>query len=82
MPVWGGMSGLHVWFYRINKNILPLSYGEVWAAQINKITPMKTCGSLAVEDEWCCNGRRERPLGCSIVQYTFILNLNLKQGDR
>ena len=26
VPVWGGMSGLHVWFYRINKNILPLSY--------------------------------------------------------
>ena len=25
----------------------------------------------------CCNGRGKRPLGCSIVQYTFILNLNL-----
>ena len=27
-----GNSG-HDWFYRRNRNLLPLSYGEVWAAQ-------------------------------------------------
>ena len=31
-----GNSG-HDWFYRINRNLLPLSYGEVWAAQITDL---------------------------------------------
>ena len=48
MPVWGGMSGLHVWFYRINKNILPLSYGEVWAAQICPVAQMHRANDLCL----------------------------------
>ena len=56
VPVWGVMSGLHVWFYRINKNILPLSYGEVWAAQICPVAQMHRandfCLRIYYEDQY------------------------------
>ena len=48
VPVWGGMSGLHVWFYRMNKNLLPLSYGEVWAAQICPVAPMRRANGFCL----------------------------------
>ena len=34
VPVYIRFTKVHDWFYRKNRNLLPLSYGEVWAAQI------------------------------------------------
>ena len=31
VPVYISGSRWHDWFYRKNRNLLPLSYGEVWA---------------------------------------------------
>ena len=31
VPVYGRYTRVHDWFYRQNRNLLPLSYGEVWA---------------------------------------------------
>ena len=38
---------------------------------------MKTCGSLAVEDEWCCNGRGSVPLDAVLYNTPLYLYLYL-----